>query len=150
LDNNEIIINLKENDAFVEQYVLLRNLYCDALGTPPVNVVETRIWLIREDIEVMGLARGNILSGVVILYLHRNGEIAFFTKNPNQGMGSKLLTLILEVAREKKLYSVWGWTEVSNGLAQRVFEKSGFSNEGMVEKKYRGLDRKGIKFIKTL
>jgi ribosomal protein S18 acetylase RimI-like enzyme len=147
LDENEVIINLKEDDGFVKEYVLLRNHYCDVLGTDPVNMAETRRWLKRVDIEVMGLVRGGILSGVAILYLHRDGEIAFFTKDPNQGAGGKLLAAILEVARWRKLDSVWAWTEVNNGLARRVFEKYGFSNEGIFMRTYRGLDKEGIKFL---
>ena len=95
--DSDRIIDLKEEPAFIEQYVNLRNGYCDVLLTSPINVADTRIWLQRDDIEIRGIVRGHVLAGVVMLFLSRKGEIAFFTKHKGAGLGSRLLGII-EVA----------------------------------------------------
>jgi len=103
LDKIERIINLKKEEDFIEEYVSLRNRYRELLLTKPVNVLGTKEWLKRSDIEVRGIAKGPILLGVTILYLNQNGESAFFAKVQNQGLGTKLLKIIEEVAKEKKI-----------------------------------------------
>ena len=144
-------INLKEEEeSSIEQYVDLRNSYAELLLTLPVNVLETKEWLKRNDIEIRGFAQDNVLIGVVILYLSKDGEITFFVRYPNQGIGRRLLKIIEKIAKERKLRSVWAWVRKDNFIAQKVFEKNGFIKQGMSEKGYRGNIRPGIKYKKIL
>lgn len=128
------IIDLKEEEYFIEQYVTLRNNHTELLLTSPVSISETREWLKRNDIEVRGFVQDDVLLGVVILYKQKDGEVAFFVRYPSKGMGSKLLKEIEEVAREKKLRFIWAWVRKDNLIAQRVFEKNGFK-KGEISKR---------------
>ena len=144
------VIDFKKDDRFVDQYVRLRNSCVDLLLTSRVGNSETREWLKNENVEVRGLVRDDILTGVVILYMDRGGEIAFFAKGKNRGTGSRLLALIEEIALKKKLDAIRGWVLEGNLIAQRVFEKSGFVSEGMSEREYEGSIRRGVKYTKYL
>ncbi len=143
-------IDLKREDRFVGQYVQLRNSYVDLLLTSCVGDSETREWLKNENVEARGIVRDDVLAGVVILYMNKGGEIAFFAKERNRGIGSRLLALIEGVARKRKLEAIWGWVLEANLIAQRVFEKSGFVSEGMSEREYEGIVRRGVKYTKYL
>ena len=144
------VIDLKKDDRFVGQYVHLRNSYVDLLLTSCVGNSETREWLKNEDVEVRGLVSDDVLTGVAILYMNKGGEIAFFAKEKNRGIGGRLLALIEEVARKRKLDTIWGWVVDGNLIAQRVFQKSGFVSEGMSEREYGGSIRRGVKYTKCL
>jgi len=143
------VIDLKEEECFVEQYVNLRNKYTELLLTSPVDISQTKEWIKRNNIEIRGLVQDNILLGVVVLYLDRDGEIAFFVKNLNKGVGSRLLEIIEEVAKEKRLRFVWAWVLKDNLIAQRVFDKNGFVKERITEREYKGVTKFGIKYKKT-
>jgi len=144
------IIDLKKEEFFIEQYVNLRNSYVKLLLTLPVNISETKEWLKRNDIEIRGLAQDNVLLGVVILYLSRDGEIAFFAKQVNKRIGSRLLKIIKEVAKEKKLKFIWAWVLKDNFIAQRVFEKNGFVRGEISERIYNKKEYRGIIFRRVL
>ena len=145
------IINLKtEGDYFIDQYVHLRNNYAELLLTSVVNIAETKEWLKKSDIEVRGLIRNNILLGAVILYLNKDGEIAFFVKQSGKGIGSRLIKIIEEVAKEKKLQFIWAWVINDNLIAQRVFIKNKFVKEAVSERPYRGAIKTGITYKKIL
>lgn len=144
------VIDLKKEGYFIEQYIQLRNNYTEVLLTSPVNISETKEWLKINDIEIRGLVQNEILLGAVILYIGRDGEIAFFVKDQNKGIGSKLLNIIKEVAMERDLESIWGWALKDNFIAQRVFEKNRFVREGIVEREYKGVIKKGIMYKKVL
>ena len=150
MSDKEKIIDFKKHEDFIEQYVDLRNSYTELLLTAPVNISDTKEWLKRNDIEVRGILHDDILSGVVILYLNRSGEIAFFVKEKGQGVGSKLLKIAETVARERKLKSLWAWVLVGNFIAQRVFEKSGFLKEGISERQYKSIIKQGYTYKKYL
>jgi len=150
LIDNDRIIDLRKDPDFIEQYVNLRNGYCDVLLTSPINVADTRIWLQRDDIEIRGIVRGHVLAGVVMLFLSRKGEIAFFTKHKGAGLGSRLLGIIEVAARERGLDGVWAWVLADNIGAQRAFEKNGFEKEGTFQKEYVGMMKHGIKYKKYL
>jgi len=145
------IIDFKEKEYFIEQYVHLRNSYTDLLFTSPVNIPETKEWLKKKnDIEIRGLVQDDILLGVVILYLNREGEIAFFVKNQNKGIGGQLLHIIVEVAKKKDMKFIWGWVLKDNFIAQRVFQKNGFVKESISEREYKGIIKYGIMYKKYL
>lgn len=144
------VVNLKEEKDFVEQYVQLRNRYCDYLVTSPVNVVETREWLRREDVEIRGIVRDNLLIGVVILFLNRKGEIAFFSRIERSGLGSKLLSIIEIAAKERGLREVWAWVFCDNVIAQRSFLRNGYQKNENSTKAYRGQIMNGFVFRKAL
>jgi GNAT superfamily N-acetyltransferase len=149
LDNRMEIIDLQEKEYFIEQYVHLRNRYAELLLTSPVTISETKEWFKKDDdIEVRGLVQDNILLGVVILYLNKDGEISFFVKSQNKGIGSHLLHIVAEVAGKKNLEFIWGWVLKDNFIAQRVFEKNGFVKQGISERKYRGEIKQGIRYKK--
>ena len=101
------IIDLKKNEFFIAQYVDLRNRYVELLLTNPISVPETKEWLACEDVEVRCLIQDNVLMGAAILYLNKKGEVAFFVKEPKKGIGTKLLKIIEEVAKGRKLNSLW-------------------------------------------
>lgn len=144
------VVDLKEDGRFIEQYVSLRNSYVDLLLSSPVDSKGTQEWLKSEDIQIRGLVSDNVLTGVVILYLKRGGEITFFAKEKNRGIGSKLLELIEEVAAKRNLETIWSWVLKENMIAQHVFEKSGFVRESVSEREYGGIVKKGIIFKKQV
>lgn len=144
------VIDLKENNPFIEQYVNLRNSYADLLISSEVNLSETKEWFSTADIEIKGLVEDDTLLGVVILYLKRDGEIAFFVKDKNKGIGTKLVNIIEKVAREKKLNFIRGWVLIDNMIARRVFEKSGFIKEGTSKREYKDTVIEGVKYKKYL
>ena len=148
MSDQETIIDFKKHESFIVQYVNLRNSYTELLLTVPVNIQDTKEWLKRNDIEVMGILHDDILPGVVILYLNRSGEIAFFVKEKNQGVGTKLLKIAEKVANRRKLKSLWAWVLVDNFIAQRVFEKNGFVKEGISERKYKSIIKHGYTYKK--
>ena len=139
-------IDLKEKEDFLDQYIDLRNKYIELLLTSPVTLPETKEWIKRNNIEIRGLVQDNVLLGAVILYLSRNGEITFFVKEPNKGIGSKLLQIIQNIARGKGLQSVWAWVLEDNFIAQRTFEKNGFVKTGMSEREYKGTTKQGFEY----
>jgi RimJ/RimL family protein N-acetyltransferase len=144
------IIDLKKDKKFIEQYVELRNKYTDLLLTDSVDISGTEEWLKKSNIEIRAIVEDDILHGVVILYLNRDAEVAFFAKEKSKGTGSKLLQIIEKVAKQKELPYIWAWVLEENLIAQRVFEKAGFKREGIDEREYKGLIRKGVNFRKML
>ncbi len=148
------IIDLKgfcgKDEDFIAQYVNLRNSYADLLLTSPVEIDETREWLKNADIEIRGIVEDNILCGVTILYLNRQGEVAFFVREPGRGLGTRLLEIIERVALEKGLTSVWAWVLHDNHIAQRAFEKNGYLREGTAEREFNNRLFKGFRFGKKL
>jgi len=150
LDRRETVVDLKKGEGFIEEYVSLRNRYSGLLATKPVNVAETREWLRDNQVEVRVLVKDDIILGAVILYLNRDGEIAFFVKKPHQGTGIKLLKIIERVAKERNLKGVWAWVLNDNIPAQRIFEKNGFLKEGMAKKMHDGVMKEGIRYKKKL
>jgi GNAT superfamily N-acetyltransferase len=150
LDKIEKIIDLKKEESFIEAYVSLRSLYSELLLTKPVSVVETREWLKSNHIEARGIVQDSMLLGAVILYLNRKGEIAFFAKHQNQGIGTKLLKIVEQVAKEKNLKSVWAWVLFNNQSAQKTFQKNGYTIEGQWSRFYEGESKTGIIFRKKI
>ncbi len=94
--------------------------------------------------------KNNNLIGVAILYLSKGGEVSFFAKEKNVGVGSKLLNIIDEIAKDNNLESVWGWVLENNSIAKRVFEKMEFKNEGICKRVYMGKILKGVIYKKYL
>ena len=144
------VIDLKRDETFIPQYVDLRNRYSELLLTNPVTLNETKQWLMNENVEVRCLIEDRIVTGAAILYLNKDGEISFFVKDPNKGIGTKLLSIIEEVARERKSKSISAWVLKENLIAQRVFEKKGYEREGTIGKEYKGIMREGIRYSKYL
>jgi predicted acetyltransferase len=144
------IINLKKEEAYIKEYISLRNRYSEFLLTKPVNVKETKEWLKGSDVETRGIVQDAILLGVAILYLNRGGEIAFFAKDRHQGIGTKLLKIIERVAKEKNLKSVWAWVLSDNLYAPRTFQKNGYLMEGESSRSYEGESKTGFIFRKKI
>ena len=144
------IIDLKKDDFFVPQYVELRNHYVDLLLTDSVTVDETKAWLVKANIEVRCFVDNHVLVGVVILYLDKEGEVAFFVKKRNRGLGSQLLKVIEDVAKEKRLNSLWAWVTSSNLAAQKTFAKNGYLLEGETERRFRNKIFRGFVFRKKV
>lgn len=150
MDKIERIIDLKKENAFIEAYVSLRNRYTDLLLTKTVDTAETEEWLKREDIEIRAILWGTDLVGAVILYLHRDGEIAFFAKDQNRGIGTKLLKVIEVVAKGKNLKSIWAWALYDNLAAQKTFQKNGYIFVRRLSKPYKNGERPGVIFRKEI
>jgi hypothetical protein len=144
------VINLKDEGSFIAQYVELRNKYSEMLLTAPVNVEETKKWLENEDIEVIGVVKGEVLLGVAILYLHRADEIAFFVRTPNCGVGGYLLKVVERSARDKRIESIWAWVLDNNVAARKAFTKAGYTLEKEADKYFERKLKKGVIFRKTI
>ncbi len=144
------IIDLKVEEVFISQYVKLRNSYRELLLSSMVTISETKRWIKRDDIEIRGIVSDMLLLGVVVLYLNKDGEITFFVKNRNNGIGSKLLKKIETVAKQHSLHYVWSWVLESNHIAKHVFEKEGFINEVIKHRVYCGKEVAGFFFRKYL
>jgi len=144
------IIDIRNEPQFVGQYLELRNRHAEMLMTEPVSDAETREWLRTAHIEIKGIARDDELEGVALLYLERGGEVAFFTRRPGTGTGSKLLPVIEEAARRQGLGSIWAWALKENVIAQRAFEKNGYIPSGEESRTYRGVERRGIVYKKRI
>jgi GNAT superfamily N-acetyltransferase len=147
---SQIVIDLKEHPSRVPQYIELRNRYVELLLSTPVQLEETRRWLDGGGIEVRCLVEGEAMIGSVVLYLAKGGEVAFFVKEPGKGVGTRLLRIIEEVAKEKRQDRIWSWVLLSNEPAKMAFLKSGFIQEKISERVYRGKARKGFLFGKNL
>ena len=150
MDKIERIIDLKQEETFIEEYVSLRNRYGNLLLTAPVTIAETKKWLKEGTTEVRGIAQNCSLVGVAILYLARNGEIAVFAKDQRQGVGTKLLKIIEKAARQKEVHRVWAWVLADNVAAQRTFRKNGYEVEGESSRVYGNESLKGIIFRKEI
>lgn len=146
----EIVINLREHREFWEQYLELRNECREWLLSRKVGIEETRKWIIRDDIEIRAIVEKDRLKGVVILYLHKQGEVAFLARERGKGTGTRLLEIIEKVAREKNLEKIWAAVLKDNQPAQMAFARRGFSREGVVEKEYLGMKKKCDQYQKKL
>jgi GNAT superfamily N-acetyltransferase len=143
------IVDLKreaETGDLIRQYVDLRNSYANLLVTTQVSLTETQEWLVRADIEIRVIVEDGLLTGAVILYLNKDGEVTFFAREKSKGIGSRLLQVIESVAADKDLKSIWAWVLQDNRIAQRAFEKNGYVQEGTVVKELV----RGIKYRRTL
>jgi ribosomal protein S18 acetylase RimI-like enzyme len=102
-------------------------------------------------VEIRCLAddNGNLL-GMIILYLHRTGEIVLCVNEKRRGLGTKLLAHIEEVAAARALDSVWVWVSNENQAARNFFEKNGFSKEANSMRQYHNKMHEGIKYRKKL
>ena len=146
----EMILNLKEHPELVPEYVELRNRYTALLLTQPVELLETVQWINNTTAEIRVIKEENSLLGVVIVYLDRGGEIAFFARNRNKGIGSSLLKIADEVARIRKIPSLWAWVREDNPIAVRVFEKCGYRQAGVEERVHEGRSIRGTRHIKNI
>lgn len=144
------IIDLKAEPDFLAQYVELRNQYGALLLSEPVELMKTMDWVRSEGIEIRGIAHGETLLGAAVLYLGKGGEIAFFTRNPSQGVGSRLLDAIEEAARNRKLSEVWAWVLSDNVAAQRVFVKNGYRLDKKAERTHRQMPQNGFLYRKDI
>jgi GNAT superfamily N-acetyltransferase len=144
------VIDLRKNDKYIPQYVDLRNSYINLLLTSSVTVDDTKKWLTKEDVEIRCIIDKDILIGAVILYLNRNGEIAFFARHKKKGIGSRMLRAIEEVAKEKRLNSVWAWVLTTNLAAHKTFIKNGYIIEKKEARVYKDSNYDGIVLNKKL
>lgn len=144
----EKIVNLKEKQEFLEEYVNLRNNYVKALLTSKVTISDTLKWLANTDIELYGLVEEGILLGVVLIYLEKKGEVTFFVKTPGRGYGSKLLKVADQIAKKRHLPYLWAWTRKENLPAIRAFEKNGYEKQEIKIRNYQGEKIKGYVFVK--
>lgn len=144
------IIDLKKEPDLIEQYVELRNNHLGLLLASPVTPEGTREWLKKSGILIWGISENRSLLGAIVLYLDKQNEIAFFVKQQNKGVGTRLLDIAEDAAKKKGLSSIWAWVLEGNLVAQHVFEKSGFIKEKADDKYYEGAARQGVKYIKYL
>jgi GNAT superfamily N-acetyltransferase len=144
------VIDLKKNDKYIPQYVDLRNSHINLLLTSSVTIDDTKKWIAKEDVEIRCIIDKDILIGAVILYLNKNGEIAFFARYKKKGIGSRMLKAIEEVAKENKLNSVWAWVLTTNVAAQKTFIKNGYIIEKKVARMYKDRNYNGIVLNKKL
>lgn len=144
------IVDLKSKTKYLEQYVQLRNQFCELLLTEPVTLDGTKQWLQTVDVEIRGIIEDNMLLGCAILYIGKNGEVTFFARDNNRGIGTQLLGIIEDIAVGRKLKTIWSWVLEDNRIAQRVFEKCGFLRGVDSIRRYRKVEKNGITFIKKI
>lgn len=145
----EVTLNLKEHPELIPQYVELRNSYCEPLLTHTVEIQETVQWLSNTTAEIRVIEEENCLLGVVLLYVDRGGEVAFFARQQNRGVGTSLLQAADVIAHQKKLQQIWAWVRADNLVAAKVFEKCGYYESGREDRRYKEQLISGIKFTKT-
>ena len=92
----------------------------------------------------------NVVLGVVLLYPQRDGEVAFFTRNPRRGIGTRLLGIVEKLAREAQLPAVWAWVREDNPIAGRVFEKCGYRALGGEARIYQSGVINGTRYVRYL
>ncbi|QOX80358.1 GNAT family N-acetyltransferase [Trichlorobacter lovleyi] len=144
------VLDLKNHPELLPQYVDLRNRYCELLLTQPVEIAETIQWMHETTTEIWAIAEDNCIHGVLLLYISRGGEIAFFATQKNRGTGTKLLHLADQIAQKKKLASIWAWVRKDNPIAANVFKKCGYSESGDEDRTFRDQRIKGTRFIKNI
>jgi len=144
------VVDIKQDPGLVQQYVELRNFWCEMLLTNPVDLPGTRAWLASSDVELKGLLRDGVLAGVVMLYVAKGGEISFFARERNKGTGARLLKLADDAAIARGLDRVFAWVREDNAIAARVFEKSGYVKGSMAEKLFNGRTYRCFTFSKGL
>jgi GNAT superfamily N-acetyltransferase len=151
LDSRNLrVIDLKENRELIVQYMELRNQYADLLLTDKVEREGTMAWLDRDDHVAIGLADGDSLAGVVVLYFNRNGEVALFSRRRPGGLGSRLLALAEEAALRRGLSRIWAWVRDDNRIAQNCFLKNGFSSASKVTRVRGKSEVHGVMFEKQI
>ena len=144
------VIDLKDSAEFVEQYIDLRNYYAELLLSRPVTLEETRNWLKHENIEIRGLVDKEDFLGAIILYLDKDGEVGFFVRDQNQGIGTELLRVIEEVAKNIGLSFLWAWVLETNTIAKHVFQKNGFILVSTQQRRFKDKDIDGSIYKKYL
>lgn len=144
------VVDLKVDIKYIEQYVEMRNKYTDLLLTSSVNVEDTLLWIKKHNVEIRGIVNQEILEGVAILYIDKEGEIAFFVKKQNKGIGTKLLSIIEDVAKKIRLPFIWAWVLRDNEIAKHVFEKCGFLKESDEIRMKEGIIYHGVRYKKKL
>lgn len=145
----EMILNLKEHPELLAQYVELRNTYCELLLTHSVSIEETIQWIKYTTAEINVIQEDSCLLGVVLLYIDRGGEVAFFARERNRGIGTKLLLIVDGIAKQKNLMKIWAWVREDNLVAAKVFEKCGYRESGREVRLFNEQRISGIRFTKT-
>lgn len=143
-------VDLKTEVAYIDQYIELRNIYKDLLLTSPVNREETVKWMREQDIEIAGIANDSVLLGVVILYLSKDGEVTFFARDKNRGIGTMLLSIAEQMGHKRRLDHIWAWVLEENLIARHVFEKCGFIHNGVEVRNRNESLYRGIRYIKKI
>jgi hypothetical protein len=110
----------------IEQYVALRNKYHNLINSREVSVEETIEWLSKSHTIIYGIIEGDVLLGVVVIYVDRDHELTFFSRTSGKGIGTVLLKLADEIAKEHKIEQLWAWTFCDNVPARKSFIKNGW------------------------
>lgn len=145
----ERVLNLKEHHDLIPQYVELRNSYCELLLTQPVEVAETIQWMQNTSVQLRVIEEEYRILGVALLYPDRGGEVAFFARQKNKGIGTRLLEEIDGVAMLAKLPLIWAWVRDDNFVAAKVFEKCGYLRSGREGRIYKEQLIRGIRYTKV-
>lgn len=146
----ERVLNLKEHLDLLPQYVELRNSYCELLLTQPVGVAESIQWVQATTAEIRVIEEEKCVLGVVLLYLNRGGEVAFFVRQQNKGVGTKLLEIVDGVAMQAQLPLIWAWVREDNLAAAKVFEKCSYCVSAHEKRNYKGHLVRGIRYAKFI
>jgi len=144
----ESVLNLKRRLDLLPQYIELRNCYCELLLTHSIEISATSQWIKNTTTEIRVIEEDNNILGVLLLYLDRDGEVAFLAKQQNRGIGTRLLNIADEIANEAKLSLIWAWVREDNIVAAKVFEKCGYVMSGREKRIYNGQHIRGIRYTK--
>jgi len=146
----EKTINLKKRPDLLKQYIKLRNKYINKLLSSRVFFDDTIRWLAKTNVEIYGIVKNNkILIGVIIIYIEKDNEICFFTKEPGKGVGSRLLKVADRIARARQLKHLWAWTNIKNIAAINAFKKGGYVKTKEYYRKFNERKIMGCRFVKN-
>jgi spore coat polysaccharide biosynthesis protein SpsF len=129
LDSNDLeIVNLNSTASveLLEQYVKLRNKYKDTLNSSIITLEGTKKWLEQNSAYLRGIVKQKMLIGVIIIYINKNYELTFFSKEIGMGVGKFLLNIADDIAEEKKIKKLWAWTSINNFPSIKSLEKNGW------------------------
>lgn len=70
----------------------------------------------------------------------RLGDMMIKKEYRHQGVGSKLVDMVIKFARENNCKKVWLWTQEELKPALSLYEKKGFELEGRIRKQFCGKD----------
>lgn len=142
------IINLKENLGFVEEYVTLRNAWKQNLLTDEVDLDKSYEWVKNSNTIILGVLENRQLTGVGMVYLDKENEIALFVKNQKKGLGTLIMRHLINEMKERNFSYLRGWTYNPN--MRKLFEKYNFKYLGERERAFKGEYYKGGDYEKWL
>jgi len=138
-------IDITQDSEYLQQYVDLRNLNHKFLYTGLVTLGETKEWLNRTKVFIVGLVEDK-LYGIGVIYPQKCNEVAIFSSPERLGLGGLILNAVELKARKEGLKRLFAWTKSSS----KTFLRKGYTLQGESIKEYQGERIRGNYFFKEL